>query len=136
MTRGGKFVYLSRRVNCTGFNGCLQGCGGRIEENESPVEGAKRELLEEAGLEIPLERIHHMGTDSTFKNSSGNLFNIYFFRIDLKDDETPRNTEPHLHDDWVLYPIKALEDPKLDLIPGLRSQVIKDSPLLTPPCGW
>ena len=35
--------------------GLLNGIGGKIEENETPIEAIKRELLEESGINVPEE---------------------------------------------------------------------------------
>lgn len=38
------------RKNKTIYKGLLNGIGGKIEPNETPIEGAKREIFEETGM--------------------------------------------------------------------------------------
>lgn len=125
MTRGEDGIYLSRRVNCRGFNGLMQGGGGRVEPGETPVQAARREIQEEAGLDVWETRIHYVGSDPTQLNSAGVPFTLHAFRVELTADELPRNTEPDLHGDWELHPVESLLT-RDDLMPGLKSALVRD----------
>lgn len=52
VTADGIYFYFKPRVSSDDFNGLLEFPGGKIEPNESPKEAAKREFLEECGIDI------------------------------------------------------------------------------------
>lgn len=41
--------------------GKRNGAGGKIDDGESPIEWAKRELLEEVGIDLPIEQFQYAG---------------------------------------------------------------------------
>lgn len=125
MTRGEDQIYLSRRINCRGFNGLLQGGGGRIEDGETVKQAARRELKEEADLDIWEERIHHVGTDREQLNSAGEKFTLEVCRVELMEGEVPKNAEPDLHGEWELHSLSAMRTMD-DLMPGLKSFTVQN----------
>lgn len=66
--------------------GKWNGLGGKCELDESPVEAARREILEEAGVELPHHRFEAMGV-------------LQFPRF-----------KPHREEDWVVFVFSARID--------------------------
>jgi len=91
----GSLVYLGRRKG----NGLWQGPGGKLEMGEAPRDGAQRELFEETGLHIPLERFVPLG----MKDVPGHSYSIYGFSVVLDDSEVPRPAEPDKCGNWMLF---------------------------------
>lgn len=77
---GGKVLMIHRATKAEDFHaGRWNGLGGKLEPRESPAEAARRELREEAGLDLKSERFSPRGS-------------IYF--PDFK---------PHKHEDWMVF---------------------------------
>lgn len=129
LVRGEDTIYLSRRINCRGFNGLLQGCGGRVEEGETPLQAARREIKEEAGLDIWECRIDYIGLDPEQLNSAGEPFALHVCRVELIDGEVPKHTEPDLHGPWEPFKFSAMYE-RGDLMPGLRSTLVRNELLM------
>jgi 8-oxo-dGTP pyrophosphatase MutT (NUDIX family) len=64
---------------------------GRIEEHESPAEGARRELAEETGLVVPVAALVLQGTSATA--SSNKLSRAWNFSVEV-DDPALRVSDP------------------------------------------
>lgn len=87
--------------------GMWNGVGGKIEPNESPVEGIIRETFEETG--ITLQKVMHVG-DVTWQSKWGDA-GMYVFMADLPKDvevHTPFSTCEGIlewkHLEWILDP--------------------------------
>lgn len=87
----------------TAFAGMLNGTGGKIEDQESPIEGAFRELLEETSLQPKdLEHFEWLGTltlpEQCDDQNPDKLPELWFFGGVVKDESLahkPENeTEP------------------------------------------
>ncbi|HET7580596.1 MAG TPA: 8-oxo-dGTP diphosphatase [Bacillales bacterium] len=85
--------------------GMWHGVGGKIEENETPVEGVLRETFEETG--IRLKDVSYAG--NAVLNSKDGSEGMYIFVAHLPDDvhvQTPLNTDEGILDwrttDWIL----------------------------------
>jgi 8-oxo-dGTP diphosphatase len=74
--------------------GKWNGLGGKLEADESPLEAAMRELREEAGLDLPAEAFHPLGT-LTFPNFKA-----------------------HKSEDWIVFVFVA----RLDSRPALAGE--------------
>jgi len=75
--------------------------GGMLESTDlSEVHAIQRELLEEAGLNVELDRFkrsiisHHPGGKSDITQ---------WFLLLLKPEEIPQNLEPNKHEPWYQY---------------------------------
>jgi 8-oxo-dGTP diphosphatase len=85
--------------------GKWNGLGGKAEPDESPLETARRELLEESGLELPPERFRPLGVVQfpNFKAHKGEDWVVFVFAADVNDAESShawaRSEEGDLH--WV-----------------------------------
>lgn len=107
-----KKVYLSQRVNTLNFAGKWQFAGGKLEENENPIDGGVREVKEETGLEISTNRLHYVvpitGDPTTYT--------CYIYVVKLNDAEVPQKMEA-VTTEWKLFDFD--EALRLDLMPGL-----------------
>ncbi len=111
-------VFLSKRLEtCRTYKDYYCVPGGKLEGDElkNPLEGAKRELLEETGLDIFQDNRYELAEVSD-KEPTAKI--EYIYKVWLRPGEVPRNTEPHKHTDWILYPFdQAIQ---LKLIPKLK----------------
>lgn len=90
LRRGGK-VLLGRRKDTGWADGMLAIPGGHLMPGETARAAAVREMSEEVGLTLSLDRLTFFATACVFTTHE----NIYHeFYVDLKDDEEPVNTEP------------------------------------------
>lgn len=112
-------------------SGKWNGLGGKCELDESPREAARRELKEEAGLELLPESFRPLGVIQfpNFKAHKSEDWIVFLFSVELesvlKTRVISRNSEGELH--WV----GASEVPSLNLWPGDRhfiSWVISQKP--------
>lgn len=72
------------------YKDCWNGIGGKIEENETPLEAAKRECMEETNivLENPKLLVTYVYPESNIMNSNTHLNVIYDFvqEVAVKDN--------------------------------------------------
>lgn len=57
----GKSVLMTRKKK-TSYKNRLNGVGGKIEDGESPIRGAQREILEETGVELKFSDLYWLAT--------------------------------------------------------------------------
>ncbi|MGE7758486.1 NUDIX hydrolase [Peribacillus sp. NPDC097895] len=88
--------------------GVWNGVGGKIEKEETPDEGALREVFEETGIKVA--NFFSKGT-VTWETSEGELDGIYVYLYEVDDDltfVTPQKTREGILDwksiDWILHP--------------------------------
>lgn len=89
--------------------GVWNGVGGKIEKDESPDDGALREVFEETGITV--ENYFSKGTVS-WETASGDLDGIYVYLYEvgrISKIETPLKTREGILDwksiDWILDPL-------------------------------
>jgi len=93
----GKILLIKRRANDVHKPGVWDLPGGRISFEEDPVEGIKREALEEAGIEI--EVICPIGTKH-FRRDDGQLITGINFYCKLKGKNKITLSEEHTEYTW------------------------------------
>lgn len=103
--KGNQLLLLNRKKSPN--MGLWNGVGGKIETNETPLEGIVRETLEETG--IILSNVNHAG-DVIWESNSGNS-GMYVYIADLPVDvdvQTPIETDEGILDwkeiNWILDP--------------------------------
>jgi len=113
--------YLSRRLDAAKpFHNFWQCPGGKLDEGESPLQGAVRELKEETGLSINPRRLKLIGKNTrSFPN--GDPYIAVNYHIRLRRSEIPTQTEPHKSGPWKLVSVNELY--RLKLIPGLAEHL-------------
>ncbi|WP_081707776.1 NUDIX hydrolase [Bacillus massiliigorillae] len=92
----------------TPIMGVWNGVGGKIEQGESPDEGALREVFEETGIQV--EHFFSKGI-VTWDTSNGEKDGIYVYLYEIEHDvlgDTPVKTREGILDwkaiDWILHP--------------------------------
>lgn len=92
--------------------------GGHVEYKEEPLDTARREVLEETGIELERQRIRPNGYVSTvFEN--GKHYITLLFRVAVPQNTTARVLEPHKCEFWEWVskesPPEPLFEPVLEL---------------------
>ncbi|MBI4348692.1 MAG: 8-oxo-dGTP diphosphatase [Elusimicrobia bacterium] len=90
--RDGEILMLHRNKRPQDFHaGKWNGLGGKCEPDESPLETARRELHEEAGLDLPLERLRPLGIIQfpNFKPKAAEDWLVYVFLADVPGGGPP-----------------------------------------------
>lgn len=84
-------MLLLRRLKAPN-QGLCSPIGGKlhVDEGESPAECARREILEEAGLDVPMERIHLIGLVSEQAFEGKGHWLMFVYRV-----LGPVQVEPH-----------------------------------------
>ncbi len=87
--QGNKILLVKR--NKKPYPNCWNGIGGKIEENETPIEAAKRECKEETNicLNNPKLLVTYQYPESNIRNSNTTLNVLYDFveEVNVKDNE-------------------------------------------------
>lgn len=83
--------------------------GGKVDEGESAAETAVRELYEELGVSVKIDR--HIGNGS-FTNPSGGVCEYSWFLATIVK-ETPSLQEPETFDDFGYFSVEELGNLKL-----------------------
>ncbi len=102
-------VLLSKRQNTFG-DGEYQFPGGHLEYLESFKECARREVREEAGIEIKNIRLQFAANIKKYKNSHYVHLGII---CDWKSG-APKTLEPHKSTDWEWYELNNLPSPMFE----------------------
>lgn len=108
-------VAVNQRIGTSKHRGQWQFPGGTVNTAvaESSAQAAQRELGEETGLWLPLERFHYLGSD---QRTEPYAYLGHAFSVRLHGCEELRNCEPEKHSDWVWMTLKEIR--QLDMIPG------------------
>lgn len=83
--------------------------GGHLELGETPEEGAAREAMEEAGVELANLRRYAFTND--FFDESGKHYITIFMKAELPDGQEVKNMEPHKCDRWEWFDADDLPEP-------------------------
>jgi 8-oxo-dGTP pyrophosphatase MutT (NUDIX family) len=119
----GNQIFLSKRLNCTDFNGFWQSAGGKIEAGEIPAVAGVRELYEEAGIKADTDELINFG--NLVLKTTARTYRAHFFIHHLQEGILPRNLEPDKHSDWILYDIKYMLCAKGSLLPGIKQKLLE-----------
>jgi 8-oxo-dGTP diphosphatase len=95
--------------------------GGRIEYGEGIAEAARRGLLEETGLDLPIEPLHAHPT-TTAITDDGDHWITHYFVAHAPMEAKPEAMEPHKCGAWAWHPQSDLPSPLFEPIscdPGL-----------------
>lgn len=106
IVKDGKILMGKRR----GKNGAGYWCapGGHLEMNEEWDENARRETMEESGIEI--ENVRFMTATNDINEEDGKHYITLHFRADWKSGE-PDDVEPEKMGDWGWYDWNDLPQP-------------------------
>ena len=95
--RDGKLLIVKREPKNVQTPGIWEIPGGRLEIGEDPVEGMKREMLEETGLEVEVVMpfsVRH------FTRKDGQVITMLVFLCKALGDDVKLSAE-HTHYEWV-----------------------------------
>ncbi|MBY0472042.1 8-oxo-dGTP diphosphatase [bacterium] len=98
------------RASTDFHSGKWNGLGGKLEADESPLECARREFFEEAGLQLPLEDFKPLGVIQfpLFKPKKNEDWVVFLFSVELKNLDPPFKNNPWKNSDegelsWIPY---------------------------------
>jgi len=104
-------LLLGKRIdkhNNSGQNSCWQFPGGHLEQEETVIECAAREVMEETGLEI--KRLRHFGfTDKTFVMADSRYITL-LVSGDYVSGEA-QTLEPEKCEGWQWFDYQRLPEP-------------------------
>jgi 8-oxo-dGTP pyrophosphatase MutT (NUDIX family) len=115
MLVSGDKLYVSQRDSRKLYPNYWQFAGGKVDEGENPVVGAQRELLEETGLNISLDRLQYV-------SSITREGVCYVYRVDLNEGEVPQRTEPDAMGEWKAMTLAEIRQLPL-VLPGIINVV-------------
>lgn len=102
------FLLLKRHPSCSyGNQWCLP--GGKVEADETPIEGAIREVQEEVGLFFSKDCIKSLGKLYVRRPDIDYVFHMFFTSIGILPSLII-DTKEHLEGKWVTYE-QAIELP-------------------------
>lgn len=108
-----KKILVSLRVEAGMFQGFWQFPGGKVGEHEDPLVAAERELREECGLEVELDRFEVLGSDDRVYPE---VYRGYTFLVRLLDGEEPKWMEKEKNTEWKWVGLDEFRT--LRMIPG------------------
>lgn len=114
LLREGTKIAFVLRSNTGWMDGHYGLPAGRVEKEESFSQGAAREALEEVGVVIEPEHLHHAIT--LHRHDDDSDWVDTYFEVDTWQGEVI-NAEPGLHDEVAWLDIDNLPD---NVIPGVR----------------
>jgi len=85
-------VWLIEKQKPEWQKGCLNGLGGKIEENESPMDAVIRELNEESGVLLQPSQLFEVGVMSGLNNDNTG-FKVHVFTGKTNQYLTTKETE-------------------------------------------
>lgn len=126
----GDLVLLCKRIYVcdgikVGYGGYWSPFAGAIEDGESPAETARRELIEEAGVELPIEKFNFKKVIHTDRE-----FHLFVIELDsipeiLLDQE---HTEQGVFKIDLLHTIEPIDENVINTIKEFKN---RNSPTLT-----
>lgn len=93
--------------------GRLNGIGGHIEGDETPLEAQVREFREETGLDIAPERWTHT---VHLSGPHGGGWEVWFYRCDITEEEAA--SYQAADEPLTVVPVEAI--PTMNVVPNLR----------------
>ena len=112
----GRFCVSKRRETLT-YAGIWQFPGGHVEAGETAMMAARRELIEETGLEVSGTRLVLLGRILITRADGGKYWGNRY-GLEVMELEEVKNTEPEKHEDWKW--VTPAELNKLKMIPKTK----------------
>jgi 8-oxo-dGTP diphosphatase len=96
--------------------------GGHVEFGESIEEAGKRELYEETGIDVPIDKFERMGyVDTIFKDQNRHYITLYLLVEWKKEYDYPKLMEPNKCEGWAWTNEKP--SPLFEPIDNLKNSV-------------
>lgn len=105
----GQAIWLNLR-KAGAFSGKYQNPGGLVEEGELPIHAAIREVKEEAGLDLAIERCRYL-CSRCYTYEDGTPFMYHSYVVQLEEGEVPVNQEEKAEDFQLLSRAAVAELP-------------------------
>ena len=86
VVRSGKKLWVRLRKDTGHLDGCWEFPGGKIQDNETPLDAAVRELHEETGLQISPSQLHPL-SQTDFRYPQRKL-RLHFYLLELQDPDS------------------------------------------------
>jgi len=108
-------ILLLRRIRTPNLGMCSP-IGGKLDvaHGESPAQCAQREILEEAGLEVPIDRLHLMGLVSEASFEGAGHWLMFVYRVLGPVEVEPRDMREGRLDWFDLAELENLPLPETD----------------------
>ncbi|MFA5926201.1 MAG: NUDIX domain-containing protein [Parcubacteria group bacterium] len=90
--KDGKYLLLKRAENKKWAPGKVHAIGGKIDPNENPLEGAKRELWEESGIRANNYKLEVVFLEIAPYADDPNNWLVFYFTADYESGE-PKGSE-------------------------------------------
>lgn len=111
----GCYVCL-RHATCSTYPNYLQVAGGKLNDGESDLDGAIREMREETGIIPSSLSLLYSGT---FQQPSGSYYiSTHYVTV---VESNPKNTEPEKHGEWEWKEWREILSARL--MPGTRASI-------------
>jgi 8-oxo-dGTP pyrophosphatase MutT (NUDIX family)/nicotinic acid mononucleotide adenylyltransferase len=108
-------VYASVRRDTDTYPGYFQFPGGRVEPGESSIDAAPRELREETGLDLPIDRFQLIWSGKTETSECEDVYKVVL----KANEEITDNPEPTKHGQWMTFWPDNLLAPSNKLVPPM-----------------
>lgn len=125
---GFPYFWMSQRLSEGHRKDYWQFPGGKVEDGETLLVSAQRELKEETGLDIPEPRLLRLTSTNSHHPSRG-PYTTHWFLLELAGTEIPQRTEPLENTEW-----EALTSAEVVLrvcLPGTRRAMLAARDFLT-----
>lgn len=128
LKEGGYFLQLRDGDPHKGAAGLIGGFGGKVEDGETALGAAHRELQEETSLRIDIKRLHKLGVVTVVSDYKLKAIRVHItaFLLSLRSDEAVTATEGSIVE---ITKAKALAKAEM-LTPGTRAcfeKLVKES---------
>lgn len=119
----GNSLWLSQRLAASTYVGCWQVPGGSVDPGELYLDAARRELREETGLDMHVDRLEPVDQSAVPCSHVGRYFHVAYACQLRAGVEIPACTEPEKSTPWVKKTyVEALS---MELMPATADLILR-----------